>query len=298
MPSKEIELYISDESEYITFLRGYAPYVDTELQANFDYISPEADDLETHIKRIFRSSFPVSNGSPFLQFTLQTLGLRVLDHAFEEGEVAEAFKQIELNPKEFYPPRRHVGIDHTEDMTTEQYLDSRIPKIWSVYEDIANNLDDIDQVTESDEMLADDWYEYKFICDLHLELISAGVVLLFRDLVYLKSGRPQARSNKAKYMSSAKRYIIDSAKTGSDELDLVCRGIRATFKYCLDDATPKDPDQFCRVFAGQYRKVVKAWEQRNQAYGQFATDDFAGLTQGTPHLDSSISGEDWSIINS
>ena len=131
------------QKKYRAFIDFTNPILRPSLESYFlNYHHDPANAL----REAFRLSFKFSNGSPFLQALLQAQVAQTLESVESAEVVADAARQITLDPSAFQPPHQHASGRAMKN------ADRRLPAIWDFYIDICANIEDLSGIAPRDKV--------------------------------------------------------------------------------------------------------------------------------------------------
>lgn len=272
------EQYSFAMGEYLTYIESRLPPINLGL---------EEAALPDRLEKVFKASFPQSNGSPLIQFLLQVTAVKIMGIDLGSAEpLAEAIDDIELEPSKFYPPAKHVDFESTE------RLDFRIGEIWSIFKDIVHNVGDLDKVTETKEMEDKEWEHLKIYGRMNMQNFALASKMCIQDLRWLEEGRPNRSSNSSRYRSFFRSYVLGLQPTGSPEIDLTNGLTRETLMYMLNPENPLPTRYSLPSIYIPYVRLARRWEEIHGV--QFAPADVDSYL-GKVAFANDIEGKDWVI---
>lgn len=284
--SLEIEPYFLDSIQQLEYaMEEYSHFIH-ERMPPLDLRLDEAN-LQDRLERMFRASFPQSNGSPLVQFFLLASGIKIMRADLGDVEpIVESVDAIALDPSKFYPPKKHVEVK-------EDRVDFRVGQIWDIFKDIVHNIDSLDNLTQTEEMNEFNWHSLEFYTSLGMQHFVLSSEMCAQDLYWLDKGRPGRENERAKYLSYFRNYILGLKHTGSPELDVANQLTRETVIYTLEPDTPLPNTYTKNLFYIPYIQLAQKWEAIHGR--QFATPDVDAYL-GKTVLDADVEGDDWRIL--
>ncbi len=284
--SMEIVPYYMDATEQLTFAtREYADFINDRMPPLNLGLNKEV--LEDRLEKVFRVSFPQSNGSPPIQFLMQATALKIMSYEMGSQEtIVETVDSMELDTKKFYPPKQHIEM-------TDERLDERIIEIWDIFKDIIRNLDSLENLTRTEEM-EDEWWDFlEIYSSLNLQHFALCGEMCQQDMKWLSEGRPHRKGTNSKYRSYFRAHVLGLIPTGSPEIDVVNRLTRETIIYILEPGSSMPTEHAARSFYYPFVRLSREWEGIHGV--QFAPDDIDSYL-GKTVLGSEIAGNDWKLL--
>ena len=284
-PSTALVPYFMDYLQQYEYGIGeYAEFIDERMPSIDSGLTN--DNLQRRIERMFKQSFPQSNGKPLIQYVMLSTGIKLMSAELGSSEqIIDTIDSIQLDPESLYPPTVHAGVEpHT--------LDERIHKIWEVFVDIAHNNDSMHDLQNNEE-LPDEIREWlAAYCETGMQGFLLAHAMCNADYDWLTRGRPGRKNDKAKYQSFFRTYILGKHPTGCKVLDLVNVLVRNTVEYMADHDNPAPDIYTARGFLMSYGLLERKWEELHG--GQFAPPDIAKHF-GKPLIQEGVEGSNWQL---